>query len=845
VGLANYHKKRHFTRTPEPKGKVGPKSTPRLRFVIQKHDASRLHYDFRLEFDGVLKSWAVPKGPSLDPDRKSLAVQVEDHPIDYGDFEGVIPEGEYGGGTVLLWDTGTWEPLHDPASGFKSGRLHFVLHGEKLRGEWSLVQMHGKAGEDGKNWLLMKLDDEFASKSRSVLDEKANSVKTARSLEQIAGDRDSVWSGEAKEMGKIPGAVKAPLPKQLAPQLALLAETPPTGDQWLHEIKFDGYRFLAHIKKGDVRLITRNGKDWTDDFPSVVKALSGFKSDTAIIDGEMVVLDEQGRTDFQALQAMLKDKESADPAFFAFDLPFCDGFDLRETPLIERKKRLEEILQQSNLAPIVNYSEHVVGDGAAVVEKACGMALEGIVSKKIDSHYASRRDGSWLKSKCGLRQEFVVIGYTDAKGARSGFGSLLLGYHDAKERLVYAGRVGTGFDEAMLKGTMKGLQKIRQDEPPTDVAPPARERRAAHWIKPTLVAEVNFTGWTRDGVLRHPAFIGFRSDKPTSEIVREVPAKAEKVEKLIDKEPANSRPRSTKPGPIASTNRVTLTHPDKILYPDTGITKQDLANYYQAVQEWMLPHVVSRPLALVRCPNGVGSKCFFQRNWTESLAESLDKVNIGKGKEKEYHMGLHDLDGLHSIVQMGVLEIHTWGCRSDDVEHPDQLIFDLDPGPGVAWKQVIKAARDVRKILESLRLPTFVKTSGGKGLHVTVPIRPTIDWESAKSFCKTIAESLVEKSDLFVSNMRKDLRHGKVYIDYNRNGRSATAVAPYSTRARPGAAVAMPISWAELGRLKSADYFKLPNVSKYLDKRNSDPWADFERSRVDLHQVVGDNPPAA
>lgn len=847
--LSVYQKKRRFERTPEPKGvakrrgKSNAKAdaTPALRFVVQKHDASRLHYDFRLELDGVLKSWAVPQGPSLNPGKKVLAVQVEDHPLDYGDFEGVIPKGEYGGGTVLLWDSGTWEPLHDAAEGFAGGKLHFILHGEKLRGEWSLVQMHGKAGADGKNWLLMKLKDEFAKTSGDILVEEPKSVKSRRSLEQIAGQRDDVWSGQAKETGRINGAAKSTWPADFSPQLAVLAESPPVGDEWLHEIKFDGYRILAKIKNGEAKLITRNGNDWTKKFPVLAGTLAKVSVDSAIVDGELVILDKEGRSDFQLLQTALKKGVAADAVYFAFDVPFCDGFDLRQTPLLERKKRLEEILGKSKLAPRVQFSEHMIGDGAAVVEKACNMALEGVVSKRVDAPYVSRREATWLKSKCGMRQEFVVIGYTDPQRSRQGFGSLLLAFHDAEGRLVYAGRVGTGFDDKMLKSTVVDLRKLQQEKPPTDDAPPARERRAAHWVKPALVAEVKFTGWTRDGVLRHPAFVAFRSDKPAAQIVREKPVKPAKVEAMIESK------TKVKPKPTAKNEElsgsdtfegITLTHPDKVLYPDSGTTKRDIAEYYLRVAEWMLPHVVERPLALLRSPNGLASKAFFQRNWTDALPPAVGKVNISQGGAPEFHMAIQDLSGVIALAQIGVLEIHAWNCRVDKIERPDQLIFDLDPGPDLPWPRVKEAARTLKSTLDSLDLPTFLKTSGGKGLHLAIPIQRNVDWDSAKAFCATIAKSLAEKSELFVANMRKDLRGGKVYVDYNRNGRSATAVAPYSTRARAGAPVAMPIAWEELERLKSADQFNVSNAARYLAARKADPWCGFEKSRVDLRKLV-------
>jgi bifunctional non-homologous end joining protein LigD len=830
VSLTTYRQKRHFTHTPEPRGRTSRESPRLLGFVIQKHDASRLHYDFRLEWDGVLKSWAIPKGPSLDPSRKALAVQVEDHPIDYGDFEGVIPKGQYGGGTVLLWDRGTWEPLHDPADGFAQGKLHFILHGEKLQGEWSLVRMHGPSGDGGKNWLLMKMQDKYASKTRDILTQAPQSVKSKRDLAAIAGDREDVWSSEAKKTAKLEKAHKAKFPEKFSPQLAVLAEQPPVGDQWIHEIKFDGYRLLSFIKSGEVTLYTRNGLDWTEKFPGIARALGKLKVDSAIVDGEAVALDEKGHSDFQLLQSTLKDRAKDLPVFYAFDLPFCDGVDLRKVPLIERKQTLEAALKRSRLEPRIRFSEHVRGDGKRVIEKACGMRLEGIVSKRVDAPYVSRRDASWLKSKCSNRQEFVIIGYTEPRGTRNGFGSLLLGYHDEKHRLVYGGRAGTGFDDAGLRQMFRKLHEIERDDWPTDVPPPVRERRAAHWVQPKLVAEVRFTDWTRDGVLRHPVFVAVRTDKPASQIVRENPMKQ-----------SNGRHESAtaEPDDLAG---VKLTHPDKVLYPEDGVTKQQLAEYYQRVSEWMLPHVVGRPLALVRCPNGLSGKCFFQRNWSETMPAAMGKVEVGTSKKKEEHVSLSNLAGIISLVQISVLEIHTWNCRNDDIEHPDQLIFDLDPGPEVPLKRIVEGARKLNDLLTRLKLPAFLKTTGGKGLHITVPIEPNIDWQSAKSFCQTIAKALVEKSDWFVANMRKDLRGGKIYIDYNRNDHFATAVAPYSSRARAGAAVSTPTTWDETGKLKPPSQFTVANAAKYLDRRRKDPWAGFERSRVDVRKIVQQKP---
>ncbi len=670
------------------------------------------------------------------------------------------------------------------------------------------------------------------------------------------------------------------LPPKFSPQLALLVDRPPEGEDWLHEVKFDGYRILAFVEAGKVKLLTRNGNDWTDRFAPIAKAIQKLRVDSAILDGEAVVLDSEGRSDFQALQAMLKEKDHAEPYMYVFDLPFLNGVDLTSEPLIERKKKLEKLLKGRDLTPYVIYTRHVRGRGGEVLHHACEMSLEGIVSKRIDARYVGRREATWVKSKCQQRQEFVVIGFTEPQGSRSGFGSLLLGYHDAGKNLVYAGRVGTGFNDKLLHDLRAQLGRLQQKTSPTALPPPARERRNARWVKPTLVAEVRFTGWTRDRMLRHPAFIALRTDKPASEIVREMPvappastmtdppsetiqpgegkkmpARKTSAKKKVNSPsgmgvppmrlpPRHGRDASATKQHSASTDStdqvagVRLTHPDKVLYPGHDVTKRDIAEYYQAVQKWMLPHAVHRPLALVRCPAGQSTKCFFQRNWTNTLPAAVGKINVGTSRQKELHVAIEDLSGLISLVQMSVLEVHVWNCGGDDIEHPDQLVFDLDPGPGLTWKHLIQATLTVRDTLNDLGLSTFLKTSGGKGFHITVPIEPTVGWDAAKRFCQTIAESLSNNSDLFVSNMRKDLRGGKVYIDYQRNGRGATAVAPYSTRAREGAPVSMPISWDQITTLASASDFTVKSAASYLKKRKADPWAKFDRSRVDLLKIT-------
>lgn len=799
--LAVYNRKRNFRATAEPRGKRRDKRTRSLRFVVQKHDASRLHYDFRLELDGVLKSWAVPKGPSMNPSDKSLAVQVEDHPLDYRDFEGTIPQGEYGGGTVMLWDRGTWTPLHDPEEGLQKGKLHFRLTGERLQGEFSLVRMKDKPGEKGKNWLLIKLDDQAAT--NNDIRKRDTSIATGRTMSQIA----------AHKAASKPSGSSGTLPQKLSPQLATLVDAPPSGKQWIHEIKFDGYRMLAWIESKGVRLRTRNGHDWTDKFPAIATALAKLKTHGTIIDAEVVALDQEGKSDFQALQAMLKDQQKVAVTMYAFDLLYADYQDWRNRPLLERKDRLKHLLDQADVQAVIRYSDHTVGDGKQVVKEACRMNLEGIISKKVDASYVGKRSSDWVKSKCQQRQEFVIIGYTQPQGGRSHFGALLLGVQD-KGKLRYVGRVGTGFNEQMLASLYRQLSKRTRETPPANAQVPAREKREATWTDPDLICEVRFTGWTRDHLLRHPAFIALRSDKSPKQVVIEKPIAL----------------RSTDSG-------VTITHPDKVLYPGDAYTKQHLVDYYRQVAERMLPHVVDRPLALVRCPSGQAGKCFFQRNYATSLPAAIQPIDVSTGKKHETHVSIESEDGLLAMVQISALEVHPWGCAPSAIERPDRVIFDLDPDESVPWKQVIQVAQIVHKQLDDLQLPTFIKTSGGKGLHIVVPLKPTIDWDNAKSFCEAIVKDLATSHpQQIVANMRKDLRRGKIYIDYHRNGRGATAVAAYSTRAKAGAPVSMPLAWSELSRLRAASQFTIANVKARLKK--PDPWQDFDASRVDLRKWV-------
>ena len=578
-----------------------------------------------------------------------------------------------------------------------------------------------------------------------------------------------------------------------------------------------------------------------------------------MLDGEIVVMDEKGRSDFAALTGRIKHKTNATLEYYVFDLLYLDGEDLRHLPLLERKRKLEKLLKSSKLPQTIHFSDHVQGDGAAVANQACDMALEGVISKRADSTYNGRRDGTWIKSKCDHRQEMIVIGYTDPQRSRKGFGAILLGYYDDAGHLKYAGRCGTGFDDKLLGDLLKQFKTIEQKQPPTHDKPPAREAKAAHWLKPQMVAEVRFTGWTPDGSLRHPSFLGLRTDKAAADMHRETamhidphgkkkPTKTASAGATRRAAPAKRQPaqRATDGATDASPPQedsvagVRLTHPDKVLYPDCGVTKKQLAEYYEAAAKWAVPHIAGRPLALVRCPGGQAAKCFFQRNYTDQLPPAVSGIDVSETEKAEPHITISNLDGIISLVQLGVLEFHTWGCTNKDIEHANQLIFDLDPAPDVPWKKVVEAARILKKTLDGLKLPTFLKTSGGKGLHLTIPIEPNVDWDTAKSFCQTIVESLAGENDLFVANMRKDLRGGKVYIDYHRNGRGATAVAPYSSRAREGAPVSMPISWEELGKLPSAAHFTVDTARRHLKQRKADPWRDFEKARVDLRKIISD-----
>ncbi|HEY3393041.1 MAG TPA: DNA ligase D [Lacipirellulaceae bacterium] len=897
MSLKEYKRKRDFRKTPEPLGD-GARNAPGRQFVIQKHAARRLHYDFRLELNGTLKSWAVPKGPSLDPSVKALAVEVEDHPLDYATFEGVIPQGEYGGGTVMVWDRGTWEPEGDAAKDLKQGKLKLRLHGEKLSGTWALVRMARRSGEDRNNWLLIKHRDEAArpSAKSDILTRKPRSVLSGRTMDEIASDADRVWSSNGKaaansrarkaarssvksaktpaaksgnskvaprknrspindkDLAKVTNARRAKQPVEFRPQLATLASGVPSSDGWLHELKFDGYRALAFFENGNVRLISRNGNDWTDRFQAVADALEKLPIKNAILDGEVVSLDESGLSNFQQLQNQMKRGDDESLVIYLFDLPHCEGFDLTQTPLVERKELLARLLLSANPKNegTVRYSDHILGHGEKVLQHACRSAMEGVVCKRADSTYQEARSSSWVKVKCLKEQEFVIAGYTRPEGSRVGFGALLLGYYNDKGQLVYAGKVGTGFTTQSLRELTAELKKRRTDSSPYAELPKGVRRRGITWVKPELVAQVEFGEWTSDGRLRQPSFQGLRDDKPPTKITREMPKSPAALENSTSNGAMKSKTKSTKTkrakparakSTAASRNAkgevevagVRLTNPDRVLYPDEGITKRDLAEYYERVADWILPHVVGRPLTLVRCPEGYTGECFFQKHFTGSLPDAVRAVMVPiKGKREEY-VAVDDIAGVVALVQMGVLEIHPWPAREDKLESPDQIVMDLDPGEGVEWKAVVEGAKETRDRLAAVGLDSYLRTSGGKGLHVVVPLARRNTWDELKQFAKSIADTMTRESpERYLATLSKAKRRGKVFVDYLRNQRGATAIASYSTRRKPGAPVAVPLAWEELSTRTKPDMYNINNLPKRLAKLTSDPWDGFSSTRQSI-----------
>ncbi len=860
MALERYRQKRDFRLTPEPAGKVGQRRSRKLAFVIQKHAATRLHYDFRLELNGVLLSWAVPKGPSLDPNDKRLAMLVEDHPLEYGDFEGVIPSKQYGAGTVMVWDRGTWTPKADPDEGYAKGRLKFDLDGEKLKGGWNLVRSRGGKYGGENSWLLFKEADEFARLGAEglIADDRPESVVSGRSLEQIAVDADRVWHSNKSAvanvkqgairkprpkviagLAKIKGARKAPLPDLIEAQLATAAKSPPTGPAWVHEIKYDGYRMLCRIAHQQARMVSRTDNDWSDDFDAIARALTLLPVSDAWLDGEVVALDRRGRTSFQALQKALSAADSRDLKYLAFDLLYLNGFDLRDVSLTERKRLLRDLLSSAPAA--IQYSEHFAVPGPAFLQNVGELGLEGMISKRADLPYRAGRGPAWQKIKCMRRQEMVIGGYTDPEGSRQGFGALLLGVYEPDGRLAYSGKVGTGFSDASLAALSRSLSALAQETSPFHNPPKGAEARRAHWVRPALVAEVAFAEWTDDGTLRHPSFLGLRADKRATDVVRERPATSHASD--ASGEPPPRLRSQAKARAVADKNAVAgivVSNPDKKLYPEAQITKRDLALYYAAAGEWMLPHVRGRPLTLLRCPNGWNEECFYQKKAEGGVNEAISRIEIenGDGSVSLYMMA-DSVPAIVALLQMGVLEFHPWGSRAPSLGFPDRIIFDLDPDDAVAWEDLRQAALIVRTLLENIGLAPFLKTTGGKGLHVVVPIEPVVRWEHVKGFTKAVAEFLERTfPDRFTSKLLKISRRGKIFIDYLRNSEGATAVAAYSTRARANAPVSAPVAWDELSRDLRFDHFNVGNMLKRLKKLKADPWRDIADAALPLSSAA-------
>ena len=855
AGLKTYQAKRKFGVTAEPKGKVARRQGH--AFVIQKHAARRLHYDLRLELDGVMKSWAVTRGPSLVSGEKRLAVQVEDHPIDYNKFEGTIPKGEYGGGTVMVWDRGSWQPQEDPHKGLRKGHLSFTLDGEKLHGLWHLVRMHRRRGERRDNWLLIKAHDEAAREAgaKDVLEQKSRSVVSGRSMDEIAKGAPKKTAKEtaskkAEKRAQATAAAilrrtkkfmsakdktpkdnsparHAALPAFVAPCLATLADKVPQSDNWIHEIKFDGYRLQARLDNGKVKLLTRRGLDWTRKFPAIAEAIATLPAKAALIDGELVVEGDDGVSSFSLLQQDLKDGRHDRMVLYAFDLLHLDGSDLKPQPLHARKQALARLLAKARQGGPLRLSESLTEPGPTLLKHACRMGLEGIVSKLADAAYHSGRGRDWIKTKCSDRQELVVAGFAPSSADAHAVGALVLGYYDGG-KLRYAGRTGTGFSHTSARELYRKLKVLKRAT--SALRPMPKEERGARapiWVSPELVAEVDFHGWTHGDRVRQASFQGLREDKPAMQVVREVKAIAAKAQAPVKRSPPARNAKAIVGG-------VTLSHPDRVYWQDAGVSKRDLAEFYAQIWQWMRPHVVGRPIALLRCPEGAAGQCFFQKHAAAGIATEHLHLIPEKGDKI---ISIDDLAGLISLVQAGVLEIHTRGTTADDRERADRLVFDLDPGPGTGWKDVVSAAREVRERLARLKLKSFVKTSGGKGLHVVLPVKPT-PWDKAKDFCHAVAASMAaDDPDRYVASAAKSKRNKRIFIDYLRNSREATAVAPYSTRARPGAPVSVPVEWSELGALKSAGQYTVLNLPARLGRLRKDPWTNIGRLKQALPKL--------
>ena len=939
--LDPYHRKRRFDETPEPSGKPARKAAAgkmpsrkpahALAYVIQEHDARRLHYDFRLELDGTLKSWAVPKGPSLDPSVKRLAVHVEDHPLEYGSFEGEIPPGNYGAGSVIVWDRGTWEPDGGAAharEAYRAGKLKFSLMGDKLHGGWMLVRSHMRGSGDKEQWLLIKERDEaarneadfdvLAERPGSVLDgaaarrvgnagkgaarktaakrvaEKPAATKLAASKPAARSSKTAASKTAPKTTSRtrsanpkktdivanrsaeslrtlaaspaIEGAKKAALPATFKPQLATLVESAPPGDEWSYEIKFDGYRVLVRIDrrvaKNPVQIYTRAGNDWSAKFSKQVGALAQLELDSGWLDGEAVVLDHNDVPNFQALQNAFDANRPQDIVIYLFDLPFLNGYDLRGVPLVQRRAILHALLEGADNR-VLRFSEDFDFSADDLLKSACDMALEGIIGKRRDSRYTSGRSAAWIKLKCRRRQEFVIGGYTEPAGSRAAFGALLLGVYDAEGKLRYAGRVGTGFDAALLRAVKKELDAREQSRMPFAETPRERSRTPVHWVKPELVCECNFAEWTDERIVRQASFVSLRHDKPARQIVRETPreggdvqhhpsersteapakiraAKGPATKASASRAPAVDEPaaahaaraRATEKG--ASTETVAgvrISHPDRVIDKQTGTRKIDLVKYYESIEAWLLPHLHDRPVSLVRAPDGIGGELFFQKH---SQKLSIPNVTQHPGLDAG-HPPLITIDTVKALIgaaQMGTIELHTWNALVSNIEKPDRVVFDLDPDPALGWDKMIEAAQLTRTLLEELGLASFCKTSGGKGLHVVVPLAKQAGWDEVKTFSQAVAQHMAATLPKhFAAKMGPQNRKRKIFVDYLRNSRGSSTVVAFSARARPGLGVSVPLGWDELDGTTGGDQWTVANLHERLESLHEDPWSAYAKTR--------------
>jgi bifunctional non-homologous end joining protein LigD len=816
MALKTYRKKRDFAKTQEPSGakRGGGKRAGKpevFHFVVHKHDASHLHFDLRLEMNGTLKSWAVPKGPSLDPADKRLAVEVEDHPIEYGEFEGSIPKGQYGGGTVQLWDRGplAYEGDGAPSTALKKGDIKFTVAGEHMKGSWALVRMKRRGKETRNNWLLIKHKDAYAKTGKAAdIAGIDSSVKTGRRMAEIAGGK-SVKTKKKLAPAKAAPKRKRAVPKAafIKPQLATLAAHPPGGGDWIHEVKFDGYRVQCQVRDGEAVCYSRSGLDWTHRFSEIAADCAGLGD--CILDGEIVALNAKGETDFSALQAALSDEKTDKLVYYLFDLLAADGEDLRETPLLGRKARLEELL--ADAPDRLRYVSHFEAAGEAVLKSACRMAFEGVVSKRADSLYRSGRNLDWLKTKCRGREEFVIGGYWPGSSGK-GVGAILVGLPNGKS-FAYKGRVGSGYNQSVASALVKAFKPLAIKSSPFEGVQPA-SLKGIVWLKPQLVAEVEYAGWTADGILRQASFKGLRDDKGAADVGKDRAAKVETAET-----PASA---------------VKLTNPDKKLWPEDGVTKADLAAYFRAVGPQMLRFIEKRPISILRVPDGIGAQQIFQRHRMKGMSALIEDVDLSlKTKERQPYLMVNRAEGLEALAQLGTAEIHVWGATAGDIERPAQIVIDLDPDPGVSFADLKKATLEVRAHMESLGFVPYLKLTGGKGLHVVVPLKPSASWEQAKGFSKDFVDAIAAADpERFVTVATKAKRKGRIFLDYLRNGRGATAIAPWSPRARPGAPISLPVDWGLLEKARAMPVFTLKKLA--AAQKASDPWRDFDKDRKPL-----------